>query len=262
MNVVCLASSSAGNCFILEFDINGKPTRLMVECGLPIAEIYNKLSNYGILLSSIKACLITHAHGDHCKSANKILSHNIPIFASKHTLEAISCKGNELQLEKPNRITNGVFVFPFEVEHDIEGAYGFVIKTAKECVIFVNDHKTWKANLINFKPDYVFIECNYDHKVVYSLNYELKQRKEDPYISEAELKEINVAIKQNERNINSHCSLNGTIKGLQKLNLSNCHTIFLMHLSDRYANEYKMKNAIQTEFGIKTYVCKKEGGIK
>ena len=262
MNVKCLASSSAGNCFIMELDVNGETTRIMVECGLAIGEIYSKLSAYGILLSSIKACLITHAHQDHCKSANKISSLNIPVFASKDTLEAISCKGNELLLEKPNRILNGVFVFPFKVEHDIDGAVGFIIKTAKECILFVNDHKKWDIDLSNFKPDYVFIECNYDHQIVYPQIYSLKRRRENQNLSDQEIKEINISLKQNERNVNSHCSLKGTMMGLHKLNLSYCQAIFLMHLSDRYANEYKMKNTIQTEFGIRTYVCKKDGGIK
>lgn len=262
MKAECLASSSAGNCFILEFEINGEPTRIMVECGISISDIYSKLGSRGIMMSTIKACLITHAHGDHCKSASKIEGLGIPVFASKSTLERISCKGRELILEKPNRVLEGLFVMPFEVEHDCEGSVGFIIKTKEETVIFVNDHKKWHCNLINFKPDYVFIECNYDHKMVYAQYNELRKIKESSTLSEEELKEVNIKMAQHERNINSHCSLAGTIKGLEKLNLKNCKTIFLMHLSDRYANEYRMKNEIQKRFQIRTYVCKKENGIK
>ena len=118
MTAECLASSSSGNCFILEFNINGEPTRLMVECGISMKDIYSKLNSRGIMLSSIKACLITHAHQDHCKSADKIENLGIPIFASKETLEQLPCKGNELLLEKPNKILDGIYVMPFEVEHD------------------------------------------------------------------------------------------------------------------------------------------------
>lgn len=259
MKAECLASSSSGNCFILTFDIDGMPTRIMVECGISMSEIYEKLNERGILLSSIKACLITHAHQDHCKSASKL---NMPIFASKATLEQIKCKGRELIPLTPNRVLNGLFVMPFEVEHDIDGSIGFVIKTKEECVIFVNDHKRWTANLSNFKPDYVFIECNYDHTMVYAQLNELKKYKNNNELEDAVLKETNIKIAQHERNINSHCSLHGTIRGLEKLNLTNCKAIFLMHLSDRYANEYKMKNEVQLRFGIRTYVCKKFSGIK
>ena len=65
-----------------------------------------------------------------------------------------------------------------------------------------------------------------------------------------------------DRNIKSHASLRGTERGLSMMNLSNCKAIFLTHLSDRYANEYKMKNEIQAMFGAKTYVCGRKGGIK
>lgn len=262
MKAYCLASSSSGNCFVLEFEIDGVPHKIMVECGISISDIYKKLSEININLSSIECCLITHAHNDHCKSANKLNSMGIPIFASKGTLNALKLKSNELILNVPNRVLKGVFVLPFEVEHDIEGAVGFVIKTKDECIIFVNDHKRWTMNLYNFKPNYVFIESNYDNKVVYAQYGDLKKQRENHSLTDKELKDINIKISQHERNINSHCSLNGTIKGLNKLNLSKCQTIFLMHLSDRYANEYRMKNCIQDMFKIQTYVCKKNGGIK
>ena len=239
MKSYCLASSSAGNCFILEFSINGMPTRIMVECGISMRDIYKRLNEQGILLSSIQACLITHAHQDHCKSAKDIQSLGIPLFASKDTLEKISCKGNELTLEKPNRVLNGLFVMPFEVEHDIEGAVGFIIKTKEECVFFANDHKT-----------------------VYAQLGDLRKQKKNTDLKEEEKKEINIKIEQHERNLNAHCSLHGTIEGLRKLDLSKCQSIFLMHLSDRYANEYRMKNEVHDTFSIKTYVCKKGGGIK
>lgn len=262
MKAYCLASSSSGNCFILEFEIDGMPHRLMVECGIPIKEIYKKLNEIDISLSSIECCLITHAHNDHCKSATSLQSLGMPLFASKGTLKALNLKNHELILNCPNRVSNGIYVLPFEVEHDIDGAVGFVIKTKNECVLFVNDHKRWIQNLSSFKFDYVFIESNYDHKVVYAQYGDLKKQKNDTSLSKKELKEINLKLKQHERNINSHCSLNGTIKGLKKLNLSKCKTIFLMHLSDRYSNEYKMKNTVQDTFNIQTYVCKKYGGIK
>lgn len=262
MKAECLASSSSGNCFILEFDINGVPTRIMVECGIPMSEIYSKLNSKGIMLSSIQVCLITHAHGDHSQSAKKIKKAGIPIYASFQTLAKTGC-GTEFILEplKPTKVAPGIFVMAFEVEHDCEGSVGFVIKTKDETVIFINDHKRWTCNLSLFKPDYVFIECNYDHKMVYAQYHELKKLKEVTE-DESELREINTKLTQHERNLNSHCSLAGTIAGLKRLNLSRCRAIFLMHLSDRYANEYKMKNEIQNQFNIRTYVCKKNSGIK
>ena len=166
MKAYCLASSSAGNCYILEFEINGVPTRIMVECGIPLKEIYKRSSEYGIDLATIQCCLVTHAHGDHCKAARDMARLNIPVFAHSATLSLLKIKGEEMVDKQPRKVCEGIFAMSFPVEHDIEGAVGFVIKTSTECVMFINDHKRWVANLSNFKPTYIFIECNYDHKMV------------------------------------------------------------------------------------------------
>ena len=255
MKPYCFASSSAGNCYILEFEVEGVPTRLMVECGIPYRLIVQKAITDSVDLATVKACLITHAHGDHSRAAKDIARLGIPVFSKKETLGALNVQGEELVDLQPKKVCKGVYALAFPVEHDCPGSAGFIIKTKDECVLFVNDHKRWTSDLRNFKPDYIFIECNYDHKVVYAQLHAL-QKKQNRTLEE-EMK-----IRQHERNLNSHCSLHGTLKGLAKLNLKNCKAIFLMHLSDRYANEYRMKREIQNETGVLTLVCQKNGGIK
>ena len=254
MKAYCLASSSSGNAFIIE--IGG--ATLLIECGIPLKEIYQKCNEFNIDFSKVCACLITHAHKDHCLSADSIFSHGVSLYASKGTQDRLKAKINILEPLKVCKIVEGVYVLPFEVEHDIEGALGFVIKSKDETIIFINDSKRWNVDLRNFKPDYVFIECNYDNKVVYAQMAQIKKSFE----SGIDDKELRIRMAQFKRNTNAHQSLNSCIKGLKSLNLTNCKSIFLMHLSDRYANEYKMKNAIENVFKIKTYVCKKKGGIK
>lgn len=262
MRAYCLASSSAGNMFILDFDINGISTKIAIECGLSMSQIYQKCNENGVGLNEVQACLITHSHQDHSKSATHLNKLGIPIFAHKDTLEAIKCKGNVIYPKQKFRVANGLFGMCFDVEHDVAGSVGFIIKSATECVIFIIDHKRFTTNISHIKPDYVFIECNYDQKVVYPQYHELQKHKEDLGFEDEEMREVNAQIKQMERNINSHASLRGTEKGLAKMDLSRCKAIFLTHLSDRYANEYKMKNEIQAMFGVKTYVAKKYGGLK
>ena len=94
MKVFCLASSSEGNCFVLQFDIGGTTHSMLVECGLPLKTIYTKLNELKIKLSEIEACLITHHHSDHSKSARELIRLGIPVFASKGTLETLSLQGN------------------------------------------------------------------------------------------------------------------------------------------------------------------------
>lgn len=262
MRAYCLASSSAGNMFILDFDINGVSTKIAIECGLSMSQIYQKCNEIGVGLNEVQSCLITHSHQDHCQSAKDLSRLKIPLFAHKDTLEKIKVKGNVIYPRQKFRVANGLFALAFDVEHDAKGSVGYIIKSATECVIFIIDHKRFTTNISHFKPDYVFIECNYDQKVVYPQYHELLKHKEDLGFEDEERREVNTQIKQMERNINSHASLRGTEKGLAKMDLSNCKAIFLTHLSDRYANEYRMKNEIQSLFGVKTYVCSKTGGIK
>ena len=262
MKTVCLASSSAGNCFLLELDCGTRISTVMVECGIPARKILEGMSANGIDASKVDACLITHAHGDHCASAKDVARWGIPVYASRETLSRCLPGGNPLEELAPNRICDGVAVLPFPVEHDIEGAMGFVIKTSRETVLFVNDCKLWESDLSAFKFDYVMIECNYWHKSVYAQLAELRRAIQKGGLSEQERKENLTLQKQHERNINSHMSLAGCVRGLKKLDLSRCRAILLMHLSDRYANEYEMKNTVQAAFGIRTLVCQKRGGIK
>jgi hypothetical protein len=70
-------------------------------------------------------------------------------------------------------------------------------------------------------------------------------------------------IKQYKRVIDAHMGLNTTKKILSKLDLSKCKAIFLMHLSDRNANEYRMKLEVKDVVGkTNVLVCQKLGGVK
>lgn len=261
MKATCLASSSAGNCYIIELSNGCRTSAIMVECGIPARAILSKLNESGIDASSIEACLITHYHGDHAKSIKEVAGWGIPVFTGKETLDHWQARGTALEPLKPAKVAEGVAVLPFPVKHDAEGSLGFVIKTAEECIVFVNDCKMWEPNLSAFRPDYVFIECNYWEKQVYAEIGSLRKTIESS-TSDPERREAGIKIKQYERNVNAHMSLAGCIRSLKKLNLSRCRAIFLMHLSDGNANEYEMKNRVAAATGVKTLVCKKKGGIK
>ena len=88
MKLTCLGSSSSGNCFVMEFDMGeGKPPfSLMVEAGLPYLTIVRRATPYGIKLSEIGGCLITHCHNDHAVSARDLAGRGVQIYATEGTL--------------------------------------------------------------------------------------------------------------------------------------------------------------------------------
>ena len=251
MELTVLGSSSSGNCYCISLERNKlPPVTLMVEAGLPYQEIVKRSSHAGIDLNDIQAVLITHGHGDHCKSVHELHKRRKKIYANDDVI--IKCgldndgilKNDEIRI-----IAASTYVLPFDVEHDAPGSLGFVIKTDRETILFVNDCKFFKKDLSIFKFDYIFIESNYDGQVLH-FAYENAKENDD---------------KQNivryERLFNSHMSLTNCIRHLKKMDLSKCKAIFLMHLSDRHANENKFKSEVKKATGVNTFVCKKNGGI-
>lgn len=251
MELTVLGSSSSGNCYCLS--LNRKklpPVHIMMEAGLPYHEIVKRSSHAGIDLNEIQAVLITHGHGDHCKSVKDLHKRRKKVYANEHVINNYGLdRDNILKNNEIRIIAANTYVLPFDVEHDAPGSLGFIIKTECETILFVNDCKYFKKDLSLFRFDYIFIESNYDGQVLH-FAYENAKENDD---------------KQNivryERLFNSHMSLSNCIRHLKKLDLSKCKAIFLMHLSDRHANENKFKSEVKKATGINTFVCKKNGGI-
>lgn len=233
MKIHCLASSSMGNCYLLD---NGSSI-LMVECGLEFQKIRKAITTENIDLMRVGGCLITHAHSDHCKGA-KDLSRYSTIYASKETLERLEIGNSKVVYEaKVNKLFGDWKVIPFTVEHDISGAYGFIIKSNDHSILFVNDTKYLEWDLSGYQFNTVMIECNYVDELIDMTSFKSK------------------------RTINSHMALSTTIATLKALNLGKCEAIYLMHLSDGNSNERLMIDTVYKETGIKTFACGKWGNI-
>lgn len=251
MKFECLASSSAGNCYYVELDReNTTPVKLLLEVGLPYMEIVEKAEKQGIKISNVHAILATHGHMDHVRACKDMISRRRSLFANEDIIYKYGgpssniLKHNELKM-----IAADTTVLPFTVEHDAPDSLGFVISTNLENILFVNDCKLFKADLSDISFDYVCIESNYDGQFMHFAYEEAKKNNDYPNI------------KRYERLFDSHMSLSHCIQHLKRLDLSKCRAIFLMHLSDRHANENKFKNEVKEATGINTFVCKKNGGI-
>lgn len=237
MEIINLASSSAGNCYV----INDGYSYLLLEAGINYKQLALDLALRGLKIADLDAVLISHSHKDHSKAAND-LARFVTVWGSEKTLEGIA--GNK-QVIQPNRWNKvgGYDVIGFDIEHDAEGALGFIIKSrvTGELLLFATDTKYIRYNLSKFKFDYIMIECNYDDDLI-------------------EEKDINPYLKR--RLINSHMGLKTAIKTLKSLDLSVCKGIYLLHLSDHHSNEDKMMRTVMAETGVSTYVCKKYGGVR
>lgn len=161
MKISVLGTGSAGNLYT----VNDQATTLLIECGKSLPVIKRDLN---FRLSEVKACLITHEHGDHSKGAKQLIKTGIDFYASEGTLKALKLQERyNIHHFKKNgsdyseEVIETFIVKPFSVFHDAEEPVGFYIYSnlLKEKVLYVTDTG---AIPYNFSPvHYMMIEINY-----------------------------------------------------------------------------------------------------
>ena len=81
-----LGSGSSGNATIVEARGSVHRHRLMVDCGLGIRQLDQRLQRAGLSAADIDAIFITHEHSDHIGCARAFaLRHRIPVWMSHGT---------------------------------------------------------------------------------------------------------------------------------------------------------------------------------
>lgn len=236
IDIQVLASSSKGNCYKID---DGRSS-LLIEAGIPINRIKEGL-DYN--LSDIEGCLISHEHGDHIKSAEKLLALGISCYMSTGTYKG--SKITELYYhsigivssEKPFVIGSWV-IQAFDVEHDVEEPLGFICysKHTKEKLLYLTD--TYYTRHIFPMLNYIMIECNHSYEI---LNQRVAEGSLDPA--------------QKKRLIQSHMALENVKNMLRANDLSEVKEIYLIHLSDGNSDAELFKREIQELTGKPTYVA-------
>lgn len=233
MKITCLASSSAGNCYLVE---NNAGNKLLIEAGLPYSTIRKKLLMVGVGINDLSACLVTHAHSDHTIGM-KQLSDHLLTYANRETVKLYGGKKATI-LNSWNKVyIDDYIVTPFDLDHDI-AAFGFIIEDSQERLLFVNDTKFIRWDLSTYEFDYIMIEANYNDEL------------------------IDVTLDRNKRTLNSHLSLDTVISTLQTLKLDRLKEIYLLHLSDHNSNEELMFKKLSEATKKRILIANKNGGVK
>ena len=185
MNVWSFASGSDGNCYLVE----SEGTALLVECGRPYFQIKDFLEAVAVDIDTLAGIVLTHAHGDHCRSARYLSeTHRVPIYASKGTLSALNLQ--DLTMARP--IESGrvyevgqVDVKPFAVPHDCREPLGFRFETGSGRAAIATDLGWVPHNVARqFRDvDLLILEANYDPHLLHTGTYPyfLKQRVSGTY---------------------------------------------------------------------------------
>lgn len=167
-----LASGSKGNCIYL----GTEKTKLLIDAGIGVRTIIERLKEIEVGLEQIDAILISHEHSDHIKSVEKLAAnYQIPLFANAETAKAIL----PLTKIKPRfKIfsTGESFVFgdikvhPFSIQHDTLDPVAFIFYIDGLKIGVCADLGFVTTLVISHlkQCDYLYIEANHEPSMVYA----------------------------------------------------------------------------------------------
>lgn len=232
MKFTSFASSSHGNAY----SVSDGDTRILIECGIPHKKL-QKLS--GFSLSEFKACLVTHEHNDHAKSAVKLIESGMDVYMSLGTAEALEIEQTQIIADMEQFRVGSLDIVPFATFHDAKEPLGFLIKSRVD-----GDVLAFATDTVNLRYKFpglniLAIEANYDKEIL--------ERSEK------------LPEKTKDRITKSHMEIDTLCDYLRGLDLSECREIHLLHLSDAMSRErefiLKVKAAVPE--GIKVTACEK-----
>lgn len=236
MRFVPLASSSRGNAYLLQAE-GAAP--LLLEAGLPIARLREKLREHRVSLSDLAGCLVSHEHQDHAKATNDLLRAGVDIWMSEATAILLGSIGHHRLHTIKNEaftIENRWICLSFELEHDAADPKGFLIANVQEILLFIPDTSYIKNRFQ--KVTMIAVECNNIAEIM-SRN----------------IQEGNIPAIVGKRVRRNHMSLKNLIQMLRANDLSRCREIWLLHLSNGNSDERRMIKEIQEKTGIPVHVA-------
>ena len=234
MDIKSLASSSAGNCYLLQENNQ----TLLLECGINIKDIRKSLN---FKISSLDGCLVTHSHSDHSKEVKKVIKYGINVYTSQGTQDVLNLDSHRIKTIKSLEQFNikDWTILPFDVVHDDPEPLNFFIQSpAGEKLVYITDTMYVKQKFAEL--NYIMIECNHSREI-------LNQKVKDGVISPQQKKRI----------IQTHFGLEQVIKFLKANDLSQVREIWLLHLSNRNSDAEEFKREIQAATGKMIFVADK-----
>lgn len=221
MRFITLGSSSSGNAYLVE---DGESV-LLLECGLSFRRLGTLVREAGFRLSGLSGCLVSHEHKDHARCWEKLYEKSgVSIYASDGTIQALDADGRITPLapDVGQNISKSIKIGTFEVlsfrtYHDAKEPVGFLIRSLAdgEKLAFATDTGNLRYQFPQL--DYLAIEANYQDDIL----------ARNTRLPEATVKRIR----------NTHMEIGQVCGYLSTLDLSQCKTVYLLHLSDASSNE-------------------------
>lgn len=133
MKVVILGSGSKGNCTYIET----KTKKILIDAGLSLLQIKNRLAQKGITFSGVDLVLITHEHTDHIHYLSSILNKtkatlciNEATFydANRHLSGALTHERVRFITQDKKYTVDELSFIPLALSHDATNCFGFILR--------------------------------------------------------------------------------------------------------------------------------------
>ena len=234
ITVETLGSNSRGNCYRL----TSGGSSLLLECGLPWAQIRKKLN---FKTTDLDGCLVSHFHGDHSKAAVDVMRAGIDLYATQAAFDSAGIPGTHHRF-KPIIYRHTIDigerwrVMAFEAHHDAPGTAGFWIEDKDgDKLVFLTDSA---FAYYTFPGTNVYmVEANFSEAI-------LQRNVEAGLIDAARARRVR----------ENHMSIERVIEMLASNDLSSCRQIMLLHGSDGNSDSEQFKRMVEEATGIPTTV--------
>jgi len=175
MRFCSLGSGSSGNATLIEASSGGgRPTRVLVDCGLTLRELARRLAWHGLALSDLDAVFITHEHSDHVGSSLALVRrHGMPLWTSEGTWEAMrreslppaslrfACDGQPIAV-------GALQITPFAVPHDAQEPLQLTCSNGAVRLGILTDLGEGNPDVLRHLQglDALLLECNHDAQML------------------------------------------------------------------------------------------------
>jgi phosphoribosyl 1,2-cyclic phosphodiesterase len=190
LRFAALGSGSEGNAMVVESFVDGRYTRVLLDCGFSSKELDKRLAIVGLASTDLDAVLVTHEHSDHATGAYRVAKRwRLPLFATYGTLAAAynSVSPEWIHYHALQFITPGqelqigdLLVTPIPVPHDAREPVQYRFNAAQRHLAVLTDAGSITPVLIAALNGLhaLILECNHDPDLLKGSSYppSLKQR--------------------------------------------------------------------------------------
>jgi phosphoribosyl 1,2-cyclic phosphodiesterase len=171
-----LASGSSGNSSL----VATSRTRLLIDAGLGIRDLIQRLASTGECLDTIDAILITHEHSDHIAGLCRLLrkaGRRIPVFITHRTAPVIDWENCEPALEHfqaGSCFTIGdIAIESFTIPHDAVDPVGYTFRSEGVKIGIATD--------LGYIPDSIKYHLRSTDVLLLESNHDIEMLKVGPY---------------------------------------------------------------------------------